>query len=395
MFTKEQAERNIRLYYCFNTLRESLFWGAILIFYIQKVSGMSLAEIYMMESVCLLVAIAVNIPTGALADLIGRKKLISAGSLALIAMITMFAIAQNKPMIWIANILAFAGFSLISGADSTLLYDTLKFLGRETEHHRILSRSIAYRFYLVAVCSIASGYMAEVNLRWPIYASILPFGICFLISLLFKEPPLTETNDYDLRGHWRLIKDSLIFVANHLRLKWIIAFIVMVSVVSKLWFFTYNPYFELVGLPLKDFGWIFFFLNITAAVSSHFSHQLSTRLGGERSVVLIICCLAVPILLMGGTVSKIGACLVLVQNFVRGYFNPFISDFLQKYLDSYNRATVTSIQGSVSEITQLAGLLAFGGLTGIMPLPDCLLILGSFTAASGTVLWLSYRRIFR
>lgn len=395
MITKEQAERNVHLYYWFNALKESLFWGAVLIFYIQKVSGMSLSEIYLMESVCLSVAILVNIPTGALADLIGRKKLVNAGMLALIAMITMFSFAESRLTIWLANVMAFIGYSLVAGADSALLYDTLKFLGREDQHHRILSRSTAYRFYLAAICSIAAGYMAEIDIHWPVYAAIAPFVICLMISLRFTEPPLTEASAYNLRSHWRLIWSSLIFVANHRRLKWIIALIVIVSVVSKLWFFTYNPYFEIAGLPLKSFGWIFFCLNLTAALSSHLSYRINARLGTEKSVLLIVSCLALPIIAMGSFVSQAAACLVLMQNVVRGYFSPFISDFMHKYLDSRNRATVDSIQSSVSQLVQMVALAAFGGLLKIATLPDCLIMLGSFALVSGAALWLSYRRIFR
>ena len=67
MTRKERLKRNVRLYVWYETLRQPLFWGPVLITYLMHVGKMTLVEIYFMESVVLLLGAVIEIPTGALA----------------------------------------------------------------------------------------------------------------------------------------------------------------------------------------------------------------------------------------------------------------------------------------------------------------------------------------
>ncbi|MEI6288661.1 MAG: MFS transporter [bacterium] len=392
---KEKALRNVRLYAIFWMLKEPLFWGPVLIIFIQMASKMSLSEVYLMESACIVTAILLQVPTGALADLIGRKKTMMIGSGLLILMMLMFSCATTKWEMWLANIVAFAGYTFLSGADSALLYDSLRFLGRESEHRNLLGKMSGYRFVLVAVCALVCGWVSEINIRWPLYLCLPPLAINFLLLFFLTEPPYAGNKKYNSSGHFSLMKASVLFVANHKKVKWAIGFIVLVSVAGKLWFFSYNPYFQLVGLSLTKFGYIFCALNLVAAVSSYSTQKIHDRLGDVGSIIVILACLFVPILIMGTAVAPWAAWLVITQNFVRGYFDPFMTDFLNQYLDSENRATVLSVKSAVSELAQLIALLAFGGLLAVWSLPVCLQILGMTVLIGGAWLVFTYFRLFK
>ncbi|HLD28510.1 MAG TPA: MFS transporter, partial [Patescibacteria group bacterium] len=373
---------------------EPLFWGPILITFISRVSGMSLSQIYVMESICVVGLFLLEIPSGALADLIGRRKTILIGSCLLFCDIMVFASAINPAMIWIANLIWVCGFSLISGADSALLYDTLKVLGRESEFKKIEGRAISYRLFLLAGCAITVGYLASINIRLPVYLSA-GFKLLFVVVIyFFIEPPMTRQGRYNWREHLGLMKISILFVANHKNIKWIISFVVIIGVASKIWFFSYNPYFELVDLPLIYFGWLFCGLNIIAAISSFFSDWIARKIGDLGSIILILAVIGIPILLMGSYVAKIMVLLVLMQNIARGHLTPFIGHFLNQYLDSENRATVISIKSAVVSLGQFVMLGLFGWSLKLYNLPSCLQILGVFTLALSLVLIVSYWRIF-
>ncbi len=392
--TTQEAEKNVRLYYWFRLLDEPLFWGPILITFISRVSGMSLSQIYVMESICVVGLFLLEIPSGALADLIGRRKTILIGSCLLFCDIMVFASAINPAMIWIANLIWVCGFSLISGADSALLYDTLKVLGRESEFKKIEGRAISYRLFLLAGCAITVGYLASINIRLPVYLSA-GFKLLFVVVIyFFIEPPMTRQGRYNWREHLGLMKISILFVANHKNIKWIISFVVIIGVASKIWFFSYNPYFELVDLPLIYFGWLFCGLNIIAAISSFFSDWIARKIGDLGSIILILAVIGIPILLMGSYVAKIMVLLVLMQNIARGHLTPFIGHFLNQYLDSENRATVISIKSAVVSLGQFVMLGLFGWSLKLYNLPSCLQILGVFTLALSLVLIVSYWRIF-
>ncbi len=386
--------RNIRLYFLFELLREPLFWGAILITYIQRVSGMTLADIFFMESVCVIGLVILQVPTGMLADLFGRRLTIFIGSGFIAVQLIIISSATSPLGIWLANLIWVVGYSLADGADSSLIVDTLKSVNREDEYKIIAGRAIAWRLLAMALGALAAGYMAEINLRLPLIASSIFILANCAVAYLFVEPPRAKAENRGFKSYANFMKASILFVANHKEIKWIIGFLALISVVSKLWFFTYNPYFELVGLELRYFGWIFFGLNIIAAISSYYAGWISKRLSERASIIWIMLLIALPILIMGSWVMKAAALMVLSQNLVRGYFTPFTNQLMHCHLNSENRATVMSIKSAVCYLGQAIGLWLFGLALGLFPLPLCLQLLGLFMLAIGLFLFIAYGKIF-
>lgn len=287
------------------------------------------------------------------------------------------------------------GAALISGADTSMLADSLKFLSRDQEFQKIEGRSNAYRLALTAICAISIGYLAEINLRLPVYLGVPFMLIACLAAYFMVEPPVIATKTRNRQEYFNLLKVSFLFVYNHSKIKWIIAFSTLIAVISKLWFFTYNPYFELVNLPITYFGWIFCLLNIVAAISSHEAHRFNKYFGELGSVIIMIMLIALPIWLMGAYVGQIMVLMVLMQNIVRGYMIPFLGGFLHQHLDSENRATVASLKSTANNIGQFISLAVFGLALNIWSLPVCLQLLGATTLIIGLALIVSFRRIFR
>lgn len=383
---------NIKLYYWFRLLCEPLFWGPILITYIQKVGGMSLADVYFLEAVCILGMVFLQVPLGALADLLGRKKLLIIGMMFVFGETIIFALANNAAMIWLANILWSIGFSCISGADAALLYDTLKLLGREDEYKVIEGRAWSYRFLAAALTSITVGYLAAINLRLPLMLDVLVIAANLIICCFFVELPKTPGPK---SSYIKLLKSGGAFTVKHKEVLWAIIFAVFIGVIAKIWFFTYNPYFEQVNLPLVYFGYIFCLLNLIAGLSSYFAALAIKKIGDPASVLLIILLNSLPILAMGYFLAPAAAFLVLLENIVRGYLNPFMGQLLQKYLVSKTRATVTSIQSAFTGLAGFFALLWFSYCCAAYSLAYCLQILGLASLGGGIILFFAYIKIFR
>jgi MFS family permease len=210
-----------------------------------------------------------------------------------------------------------------------------------------------------------------------------------------SEPPVSEETKYGFRKHINLMKDSIFFVITNSKIIWIIGFVVLIQGISKVWFFSYNPYFELVDLPIIYFGWIFFLLNIVGAVSSYFADYISRKFGELGSIILIIVVISMPVFMMGSYVSKLACLLVLMPNIARGYLTPFIGNLLHHYLDSKNRATVISIKSAVNSFGQFLFLVLFGLLFNIYSLPVCLEIMGFITIVGGVIFIITYFKIFK
>jgi MFS family permease len=355
---------------------------------------MSLSEIYLMEGLTILLVAFLQVPTGALADRIGRRKTIILGLVFQLIQITILFFATKVWHIWAENIIWAIGFSLVSGADESFLYDNLAEIGETNLYKHYQGKAISAKLFLIAFCSLSVGFLAKVNMRLPVLLSIFPVVIALFNAFKFTEPELSEEGKKKLKKEG-IVMPSFIFVANHKKIKWVIGFSALVAVISKLWFFTYNPYFEMVKLPLEMYGVIFFVLNIICASSSYFAHFLSERLSDKQSIVFILAGITLPIIAMGFWPSMIMAWLVILPNFGRGYYKPFTEHIIHEEI-SENRATVVSIGSSVYHLVSALGLLIFSKAVLInFTLTGSLVILGTTSTILGAIFYYMFGKIFK
>lgn len=386
------CEKNVKLYRLYELFFEPLFWGPILILYMQDIGGMQLSEIYVMEAVVVLLLVVLEVPTGALADLIGRKTSVVIGSVFLLGDNILFAMITSPMDVWIANIVWVIGFSLVSGAASALLYDSLKDDHREHEARRIVGSAIGNRMLLISVTALLAGYLYEINPRLPLLMSIPFMFVAVVIASFFHEA--REKSVFCAKKHFSLMKMSVLFVANHRQIKWVIGFSVTILIVQKIWFFTYNPYFEHVGLAPLYFGIVFSVINLIGWIGSRLSESLSDHIGEFGSIVLICGLIAVPLILMSQFPSMVAILLLSTPAFVRGFMQPFLFEFLNRHLDSHNRATVISIKSAIGGLMQFVALLLFGYLLEIVTLMQAMLVLGLLSLIAGSAIIVMYRKIF-
>lgn len=97
---------------------------------------LSFTQVGFIMSAGLLMSVFLDLPTGALADIIGRKKVILIGRILNIFAYFLFAVANNFWLFFIAEILYQSNWTFESGAQSALLYDSLKENKRENEFYK-------------------------------------------------------------------------------------------------------------------------------------------------------------------------------------------------------------------------------------------------------------------
>ncbi len=390
---RHDAERNIFLYKLHAIFNEPLFWGPILIASLEKLAHMSLPDIYYMESVVLCICVLLDIPSGALADVIGRKRSVVIGRGFLFGSAFFFTIMEAPIHAWIGNILWAIGYTMQSGADTALLYDTLKEHGREAEFKRVEGQAIGLRLILVACCSLITGVLAGVDWRLPLWLCLPFVAIPFFGGLLFKEP--IQTEHYSVHKQIGILKEGVGFAIRSVTVRWMIGFAALLATTSKVWFFTYNPYFELVALSVTYYGVIFFCLNVVAWLSSHYAYKVEEWIGERVCIIVMILCIGIPILLMASFPIPPFAYLVIVQNIVRGFMRPFVGDYLNRHITSSIRATVLSVQSSVANLMAIMGLAVFGFLTGTLGLLYALLMLGVTATGLGLLSYVTYVKKIR
>jgi MFS family permease len=399
---KVNAETNVRLYVWYVLFSEPLLWGPVLIISLMTLAQMSFKEIVIMEAVVVLGFFFLESQSGAIADHWGRKRVVIAGRVFRVISTILFASMNCAVDAWIANIIWMIGQSLSSGADESLMYESLQKQGYtgvllDNENRRIQGLAESRKLFAVAVLSLVAGYLAEIHMRLPLLLSIPGVIVGLCITFYFTE---TVENGNEKRRF--SVRELHTVCVQKITEGWkyciepsvalTIVFITLFAVVSKLWFFSYNPYFAYVDLELRYYGYLFAVLNIVAWYFSKNAHSIITRYGERCTFMCMVLTLAFPLLVMSILVTKASCSMILMQNFVRGMSSPFFSTVLNRNIPNEVRATVSSMQSTARSVTECISNFGYAALVGVVAIPYALGVLGAIVFIVGMFGYLFYRK---
>jgi MFS family permease len=148
--------------------------------------GMSYAQIAMMELAASIAIILLEIPSGILADLLGRKlsRLISYG--LSISAFTCLSFGSTPAVFIFGWALSGAADAFQSGAGDALVYDTLKQLGREGEYLKIKSHFLLITTISVIFGSIIGARLYLIDHRLPWYLVTISIVMSALVFITIK-----------------------------------------------------------------------------------------------------------------------------------------------------------------------------------------------------------------
>lgn len=352
--------------------------------------GFSLAEILWLESILLLSAIAFEVPTGLIGDLLGRKTSLVLGYLAILAGWVPWLLGDSFAEFAIAHVLIGLGLAFTSGSDQALIYDDLARHGRANQMQRVMGQYSALPLLATAIAGFSTGVLAP-SLSLPefyrLFALTAAAQVIALGILLFvPEPPrsahgrgLAHTAELALthfQAGLKLLKENRAL----LRLTLLSAFTMPFSV---LLYRLFPPYFqELQGL-VAWFGGAVALASLAAMAAKLSAHRLEARFGTERTALIVTMLPAVFWLALGFAATPLVAITLFVLNDAAGNLrDPVFTDYLNRHIPSANRATVLSLIALVVSLYAMVArplLAAIGdlSLTGAFIVTGTLLMLGA------------------
>jgi len=207
-----------------------------------------------------------EIPSGAFADLIGRKVALIIGFLAWTIGLSIYSTGTSFLTFAMAeSILAFGG-ALMSGTDKAFIFDTLKSLGKTKEAKKIFGTSLSIMFVIAIFVNPIGSFLGSINLRLPFYLSILPFLAGTIVALTLTEPKYKKEK-FSRMTYLIQIKKSIKYVKNNEYLFFLFTIMVIVNCFSTIGFWFYQPYMQLSGIGIASFGFVFAIFNVMAALS--------------------------------------------------------------------------------------------------------------------------------
>ena len=163
-----------------------------------KSNNLSNTQILLLQSIFLITATVAEIPTGVLADKIGRKISVLTGNLTYSLGMLFYFLGKNFYIFAAAEILMGTGRAFNSGADEALLYDSLK-------EHKLTKQTntiYAYLNNILTIGAIIYGFLSIFLLKifTPRQMWFLVFCIfnleTLILSLKIKEPNIQTKREF-------------------------------------------------------------------------------------------------------------------------------------------------------------------------------------------------------
>lgn len=320
----------------------TLIMPIIILFY--EENDLGLKEIFLLKSVYSIVLVSLDIPTGYLADAWGRRNCLISGCIIACGGFIFYSFSFTFWTFFFAEILLGVGQSLVSGADSALLYDTMLHYKQEDEYLKYEGKVTMVGNFSEAFAGIFGGLLATSSLRLPFYCQI---GVAFIgipAALTLKEYNVKTQITNPVKNILHIIRYSLI---TNKSLCYDIMFsgIIGAATLTMAWFV--QPILMQINMPTGLFGVVWTALNLTVGIAALYSDALNVRLGENRSYSLILIFIVCGYLAVSVCLNYFSLFLLFLFYIVRGFATPILKGYINRQTFSEMRATVLSIRNFI------------------------------------------------
>ena len=337
-------------------------------------------DVFLLQAWFAALVLILEVPSGYLGDMLGRRNTLllgvvfsGLGHTVLLGAEGFWSLALFEACLAVAH-------SMISGADLALVYDTELALGKsEDEQMRVIGRLQGIRSASEAV----AGVVATLVLLYGTLADVvlLQFVVGWLpllAALRLVEPPRERMTDGQhlanmarvLRHMWhshRILRLTLVAFCI-----WSLTTFYAVWLLQKLW--------ELQGIELHHFGYLWAAMMLIATVASHAAHRVESWVGPK---VVLVFAAAAPIAAYLGLAwfGVVGGLIAATLFFVaRGLGLVLLKDALNRRVPSEFRATANSIASFGFRASFVATGPFVGWAFDIWGMQEALYLLAGFSA---------------
>ncbi|GEM80387.1 MFS transporter [Vibrio superstes] len=337
--------------------------------------GLTLSQFAMLNVVWAATIVLAEVPSGAFADTLGRKKLVVLSSVIMFIEIAMIAVVPTDSanlvfVVFLINrILSGLAMALASGADEALAYDTLKDQGKEEAWPQVLQIQLRIASSVGIFVTLIGAAMYDVNfmthifqliglsvpestqdiMRIPVFATLLVAIVAIYAAINMQEDRDTlpkhdsklATSIASLRltlntGKWVLSTPYVLFI---------LLYYSLFEHTSRMFLTMNSQYYRAIDIPIIYFGLIGAGVSVLKILLAGQSRRLaeSTEPKTFLAIAGLVTIATYYWISLGWSIYGVVPVLLLI--FIIMTMNIFISYHLNRKTESHNRATVLSFKG--------------------------------------------------
>ena len=400
--TDKQVQGNISRFICFRMFFNARFYYPVFaLFFLEH--GLTWEEFGILNGIWAISIILLEVPSGALADTIGRKRLIVIAALCMVIEMLALLIAPMQGgstvflLFAINRIISGVAEAAVSGADEALAYDSLKEVGREKEWGTVLEKaqrftSLAFFFAMMTGSAFYDSSFinhcleflridytisAETLVKAPVFLTFLSSLVVLIAALGMKEQRKIKQNSTIFETMRESIRTTLIGASwvwkTPLPFGILLASMVLDNVIRQ--FLTIaSAYWSVIDLPLATFGLVASGMSLMGYFVPRIAKKLAEHRTPNQNFFLLCSLLLIGLLGLSKAIPYWGILPAVLLYATMQSMNYLASRYLNEEAPSEQRATVLSFRGLSTNVSYGAvsllysSLIAWIKLKGVDPL---------------------------
>lgn len=379
---REKLRRNIPLNYLFTFLVEFGLARGIWMLYLAA-KGLSLFQIGLMETIFHITSFLMEVPTGVIADLYGRKVSRALGRAADVLSTALILLSHNFTGIAIGFIFSALSYNLESGAGEALVFDSMKQLGEEGRFIGVRGKTEMIYQGVSVISLLIGGYIATLSFDRVYQASLVISVLALASALTFTEPSIARQKHSGsvFKLMWKQFTDSLSVIRGNRKVMALIVLSELVGVFSTTLFFYIQNYYKSQGLNEFQIGVILAVGGVLAALSASQSSRIK-HLGKLRTLITALS-LAMVVCFWGVLAGRSGAVFFALLGALYSIIWILIGDAIHQLIPSEQRATIISMQSMLFSLLMILLFPAVGKIGDLYGLRQAFV----FVALSATLVF--------
>lgn len=342
--------------------------------------GLSLEQFAILNIVWAISIVVAEVPSGAMADIVGKKALlIFASGLMVVemALIVFAPVGASSLLFWMFlgnRVCSGLSEAAASGADEALAYDSLKALGREDEWATMLERTtivVSIGFFTTMILGAFAYDPAIVNrvlgvfnsswvlpdtivIRLPVLLTLMTACTVFVVTLGLYDLDAEERNGQkaledgelqSLLAPFRQIYSAAQWTFGHRFVLFVILAALALDSVGRQFAVLSSEYYRIIDIPVSWFGFVGAGMSLIGILNARFSRYLVSKHSPFFNFLVLSLILMLGLIGITFAIPLYGVIFAVGAFAMMGMVQFQASYYLNREADSRIRATVLSFKG--------------------------------------------------
>jgi MFS family permease len=360
-----------------------------------KSRGLTQFQINSVLATYFVVLFFTDVPTGAFADALGRRRSFVAGTLLRVTAFIVYFFAHHYYVFLIAESIDGIGTTFCNGAIDAWGVDALDEAGYEDLKDRLFSRISQISNAAFMGSAMLGAYAADIDIAWPWLLGAAGFSLSCVVGATLMRGEKPRNAHLELRSMPVQIAQQ---VRSGIRLGLGAETVLKLSLAGAITFAAWAPYWlewpimfnERFSVGVWLIGWIYSGLTIARMIGAEVTIRIECDEYGRAARISLLLIVASVMLFSAGVLGHLpvlSLAMLFVMNLATGAMQPLLQSWLNEQIESSQRATLLSFSSTFQTLGGSLGLLVGGVVADTWGIPFGWQIAGLISLLAAPIYW--------